>query len=121
MRILVVDDEAVVSSSIKMVLGVDGHSVSLAGSPREALEQFNPADFDVIITDFEMQGLQGDQLALLFKERAPEVPVVMITAYAEMLDSWSTDLSAVDHVIGKPFKLDEVRQALGQIAGLKCV
>jgi CheY-like chemotaxis protein len=116
-RILVVDDEPFVCDAVKMMLAFDGHDVQTAGSAKEALGIFEPGKFDVVITDFAMPSMKGDELAAAIKARAPRQPVVMITAYAEMLQSSRNPLKGVDCVISKPFLLENLRDALTKVTG----
>src|SRR3954470_15546891 len=92
-KILVVDDEPFVCDAVKMMLAFDGHDVQTANSGREALDLFDKGKFDLVITDFSMPSMKGDELATAIKTRSPKQPVVMITAYAEMLQSSGTPLS----------------------------
>ena len=115
-RILVVDDEPFVSDALKMMLNFDGHLVETASSGQEALACFEVGKFDLVITDFSMAPMKGDELAANIKARAPKQPVVMITAYAEVLESSGKALSAVDLVISKPFLLENLREAIAKIA-----
>src|SRR5205809_8037759 len=82
-RILVVDDEPFVCDAVKMMLDFDGHVVDTASSAKAALEMFDKGSFDLVITDFAMPEMKGDELAAAIKARRPTQPVVMITAYAE--------------------------------------
>jgi CheY-like chemotaxis protein len=111
-KILVVDDEAFVCEAVKMMLNFDGHLVETASSPKQALEVFEVGKFDLVITDFSMPAMKGDALARAIKERDPRQPVVMITAYAEVLPS---SLTGVDHIIGKPFLLENLREAIARV------
>ena len=114
-RILVVDDEPFVCDAVKMMLNFDGHTVETANSGKEALAMFDASQFDVVITDFAMPNMKGDELAAAIKERAPEQPIVMITAYAEMLQSSGNPLKGVDCVISKPFLLENLREAIAKV------
>lgn len=116
-RILVVDDEPFVCDAVKMMLAFDGHEVQTANSGREALAIFDKQKFDLVITDFAMPAMKGDELARTIKERAPGQPVVMITAYAEMLQSTRAPLTGVDCVISKPFLLENLRAAIAKVLG----
>lgn len=113
-RILVVDDEPIVCDSIRMLMVFEGHSVTTAQSAEEALRVFDPERCDALITDYAMPGIAGSDLATEIRRRAPGLPVVLVTAYAEMLDSWGADLSNVDCVVSKPFRLDDLRVALAE-------
>jgi CheY-like chemotaxis protein len=114
-RILVVDDEPFVCDAVKMMLLFDGHEVQTANSGKQALTLFEKGKFDVVITDFAMPEMRGDELAIAIKTRAPDQAIVMITAYAEMLKSSSNPLTGVDFVVSKPFLLDNLREAIAKV------
>ena len=114
-RILVVDDEPLVCDAVKMMLNFDGHEVQTAANGKEALVKLANTSFDLVITDFEMPIMKGDELAAAIKARTPSQPVVMITAYAEMLQSASNPLTGVDCVISKPFLLENLREAIAKV------
>jgi CheY-like chemotaxis protein len=63
LRVLVVDDEAVVRKSISDVLAADGHTVDSASNGLEGLEKVAEAWFDLVITDRAMPEMSGDQFA----------------------------------------------------------
>src|SRR6266704_116212 len=113
-RILVVDDEPFVCDAVKMMLNFDGHTVETAHNAKEALAIFEEGKFDLVITDFAMPAMKGDELAAAIKARAPKQPVVMITAYAEMLQASGNPLPGVDFVISKPFLLENLREAIAR-------
>jgi CheY-like chemotaxis protein len=115
-KILVVDDEPFVCDAVKMMLTFDGHEVQTAHGGKEALALFEKQPFDVVITDFAMPVMKGDELAAAIKARVPNQPVIMITAYAEMLQSSEHPLPAVDHMISKPFLLDDLRDAIARVS-----
>ena len=119
LRILVVDDEPFVCDAVKMMLTFDGHVVETASNGKDALEMFAKVKFDLVITDFAMPNMKGDELAATIKARAPGQPVVMITAYAEMLQSSGNPLTGVDFVISKPFLLENLREAIAKAAPAK--
>ncbi len=114
-RILVVDDEPFVCDAVKMMLTFDGHEVHTASSGKEALAWLNKQKFDLVITDFAMPSMKGDELASTIKTLFPGQPVIMITAYAEMLQSSGTPLAGVDRLISKPFLLDDLREAIAEV------
>jgi CheY-like chemotaxis protein len=117
-RILVVDDEPLVCDAVKMMLDFDGHVVETVGSGKDALAMLEKGKFDLVITDFEMPTMKGDELAAAIKARDPKQPVIMITAYAEMLQAAGNPLSGVDLVVSKPFLLENLRAAIAKVAPL---
>jgi two-component system NtrC family response regulator len=114
-RILVVDDEPTVCRAIKLLLQFDGHSVQTVPGGEAALALLNQDVFDLIITDFSMEGMKGDQLAAIIKQRWPGQPVIMATAFAADLDSSGQSSDGVDCVLSKPFSLTELRAAIASV------
>jgi CheY-like chemotaxis protein len=114
-KILVVDDEPMVCAAVEMMLKVDGHEVVTAGSAKDALGLFDRDTFDLVITDYSMPTMKGDELAAAIKARLPRQPVVLITAHAEMLKSSGAPLAGVDQIIGKPFLLENLREAIKNV------
>jgi two-component system response regulator AtoC len=115
-RILVVDDESFVRDAVRMMLAFDGHLVQTAANGQEALALFEKGKFDVVITDFAMPSMRGDALAAAIKARDPKQPVVMITAYAEMLGPPEHLPEGVDYLLSKPFLLEDLRLAVSTVA-----
>jgi two-component system, cell cycle sensor histidine kinase and response regulator CckA len=113
-KILVVDDEPFVCDTVKLLLAFDGHSVETALSGRDALEKFTSDKFDLVITDYSMPEMKGDELGAKIKALVPNQPVVLITAYTEMLRGAETPLAGVDIVVSKPFLLEDLRKAIAQ-------
>jgi CheY-like chemotaxis protein len=109
-RILVVDDEPLVCESVCMLLTYEGHDVQTAASGEEALLRHSQAEFDVVITDFSMPGMKGDELSRALKERAPSKPVIMLTAFPPAQPPVTIDL-----VLTKPFFLDTLRKGLARV------
>ena len=114
-QILVVDDEPAVGDAIKMMLQFDGHAVQIASGSIEARSLLEQGKFDLIITDYSMPGMKGDELAAVIKQRLPHQPIIMITAYAEMLKSSGDPLPGVDFIISKPFSLADLREAMAGV------
>ena len=111
-KILVVDDEPFVCDTVKLLLACDGHDVDTAMSGREALEKFSAGKYDLVITDYSMPEMKGDELGLKIKSMSPQQPVVMITAYAEMLRGAEKPVEGIDHMVSKPFLLEDLRAAI---------
>jgi CheY-like chemotaxis protein len=61
-----------------------------------------------------MPQMKGDELAQRIQQRNPSLPIVMITAHAEMLESTKTPLPGIRLVISKPFLIDDLREAVRQ-------
>ena len=114
-RILLVDDEPAVLQSLRILLTSDGYEVETAWSSKEAWDMVNQDNFDLVVTDFNLPGMKGDELAARIKEHWPEIPVMMLTASAETLRASGRALPGVDVLMGMPFDLIEFRR---ELAGL---
>ncbi len=113
-RILLADDQQGVRDAIRFLLQVDGHAVTEARNGKEALELFAPGRFDLVITDFAMPVMAGNELAMEIKRLAPTQPILMITAYAEDLGKAR---NPVDAMLNKPFSFSDLRQAIAKLLG----
>ena len=111
-RILVVEDDAAARESIKLLLRIDRHVVTEAKDGSEALGLVSQQPFDLVILDYAMPGMKGWEVALNIKVKAPALPILMVTAYIEMLSGAD---KPVDAVLGKPFALDELRSAVAKL------
>jgi len=109
-RILVVDDEAMVCESVRLLLAYDGHKVETACSGPEALTKLETGIFDLVFTDYSMPGMKGDELATKIKQRDPNKPVILLTAFPP-----STRPSGIDLIITKPFYLATLREAMESV------
>ena len=115
-KILVVDDEAIVRRSIAMLLKHDGHEVWPVDSGEAALAQLAERRFDLVITDFSMPGMRGDQLVARIRQLLPTQPIIMATAFLEEDYRIFGEASGrVDAWLLKPFSLNELRDAVEQV------
>lgn len=113
-RILLTDDQEEVRGTTKLMLEMDEHLVTEAANGREALDLFTPGRFDLVISDYIMPLMKGDELAGNIKRLAPSEPILMITgSIGELEDIPPT----VDAVLRKPFGLEGLRRAVAQLLG----
>lgn len=111
-HILVVDDEPGVREALRLMLGVDHHTVVEAKNGAEALDLFLKDRFDLVMTDFEMPVMKGCELAVQIKRLVPSQPILMITAYWKGLGELQ---NPVDGVLTKPFSLADIRRAMARL------
>jgi two-component system response regulator MprA len=109
MKILVVDDERAVRESLRRALELEGYDVDLAEDGEAALERLGgPSPADAVILDVLMPGIDGLDVCRRLRAGANEVPVLMLTARAEV-DSRVAGLDAgADDYLPKPFALAEL-------------
>lgn len=115
-HILVVDDEPLVSESIKLLLEDDDYIVHQVESGYLALAMFAEGRYDMIFTDYCMPEMRGDKFAAAIKRMCPTQPVVMITAFPEKFQSSANALGGVDSFICKPFDANVLRTTLARYA-----
>ncbi len=117
LRILVVEDEPLVREVIGVYLEEDKHTITLAENGRDALEKFKPGEFDLVLTDRAMPEMNGDELALEIRKLDPAQPVVLLTGFGDLMAGAGEKPPGVDLVVGKPFNLATLRNALATATG----
>ena len=111
-RILLVDDDQGALESITLLLRIDRHIVTQVRNSSEALALLANEPFDLVILDYFMPEMKGNELAAKIRRSVPGLPILMVTAYFEKLVD--TD-NPVDAIIAKPFGVDELRQAIAKL------
>jgi CheY-like chemotaxis protein/anti-sigma regulatory factor (Ser/Thr protein kinase) len=116
-RILVVEDDTMVREVMEVYLTEDGFDVSMATNGREGLEMFIAAGgaFDLLITDRAMPELNGDQVAIEAKRVNPNCPIILLTGFGELMLSEGERPQGVDLVVGKPFTMSSLHEALKKV------
>src|SRR2546427_2641927 len=108
-KILVVDDEQSMAQFLAIVLRKEGYQVTTVNNGRDALEKVKTDNFDVVITDIKMPGMDGIQLLQGIKKLDATLPVVIMTAYASQQSAIdAVNLGAFQYLI-KNAKNDEIK------------
>jgi DNA-binding NtrC family response regulator len=79
--ILFVDDHEVLARLSCEILEMQGYKAVSAYSAQDALNKFDGETFDLLVTDFRMEGMNGLELAKRVHQKNPEVPVIIVTGY----------------------------------------
>ena len=79
--ILFVDDHEVLARLSCEILEMQGYRAVSAYNGTESLKKFDEEDFDILVTDFRMDGMNGVELAKKVHEKNPDVPVIIVTGY----------------------------------------
>lgn len=102
-RVLVIDDEEIVTKSFDRVLSSKGYDITKASSGEEGLKDIDSnEDFDVVFTDIVMPGMNGLEVAEKIRERCPWTPVVVITGYGDKEKMDHASILGVNGFVHKP-------------------
>ena len=112
-RVLVIDDERSIGELLGLVLARDGLTTVYASSGEEALERFDADNFDLVLTDLNMPGVDGLELLKQIKARGTrggrDVPVILLTAYGSVATAVQAMRDGAFDYVAKPFHNDELR------------
>ena len=112
LRILAVDDDALISMATVGMLEELGHEVIEAYSGQQALEILqNQIDIDVLITDFSMPGMNGVELARAARQIRPQLAILVATGYADLPAGSDIDLPR----LGKPYSQEQLSAEIAKI------
>jgi CheY-like chemotaxis protein len=90
--VLFVDDHQVLARLSCEILEMQGYRAVCAYSASEALEKFEQEPFDILVTDFRMEGMNGLELARRVHVKDPKIPVIIVTGYGPV--DGGTDVKA---------------------------
>lgn len=114
-RILVAEDERALREFVCRALGQDGHEVTPVEDGLEALSVLATGEFDLLLTDIVMPGMDGIALALKVARDNPELPILLMSGFA-LERQRAHNLDALIHeVISKPFTLREITDAVAKV------
>ena len=109
---LVVDDEQEVGDVVADILATAGHTAVTVRSGKDAVDRLVAERFDVVFTDLAMPGMTGWEVARAVKDRAPEVPVVMMSGFGVEVAPEDLPARGVDAVLAKPLQIQDVLHTL---------
>ena len=113
-RILVVEDEAGMRLLLETLLEAEGHKVEVADSGEAALELLRARDYQLLVTDLRMPGLDGMELIRQARAWHPELPVIMVTGYATVDNAVLALRRGVNDYLTKPFDIRDLRRSVAR-------
>src|SRR5207249_11560766 len=116
--ILVVDDEPAIQDILTWALSAEGYRVATAGSGEEALSRVEQEDFDVIVTDIVMPGLDGLEVLERSRVLNPRAAVIVMTAYAALETAIAALRRGACDYLEKPFSVDVLKERVQRL--LQC-
>jgi len=118
-KILIVDDDVEYRENLKEILDNAGYFNDMAGSAKEAMEKLNEQQFDVILLDFMMPGIDGINALGKIKRINPNSKIIMITAFASIENAVTAIKKGASEYISKPFKIEAlllmIKQAIEEL------
>jgi DNA-binding NtrC family response regulator len=116
LEVLLLDDEPIVGRRLKPALDKIGCHVEVFENPLEAVARIDQKEFDIVVTDIRMEGMDGIQVLEHIQKKWPRTKVVMITGYAKMDLAREAMGKGVFDFIAKPFRPDDLRRIIANAA-----
>ncbi|OQX92731.1 MAG: hypothetical protein B6D58_01470 [candidate division Zixibacteria bacterium 4484_95] len=107
-KIMIVDDEAIMRNLLLKILEQEGYHVTLVSSAKEAIEKLNNERFDLLLSDVKMPDMDGFQLLKKVKKEWPQIAIIMMTGYGDAYTVKEALMLGADEYITKPFKSHEI-------------
>ena len=113
-HILVAEDEDVLRDLVARALSNEGHKVTTSADGAQALDLLGSAanTFDLLLTDIKMPVMDGIALALAAARDHPELPILLMTGYADQRERAHGLDALVHEVVAKPFSIAELQSAV---------
>ena len=118
-RILVIDDELDMLMLLRMIIEDNtDYEVETTNNPSEALKLLTEKDYNLVISDLKMPGMDGIELFDELREIKPDVPVIIMTAYGSLETSEDAMKKGVADFITKPFRKDSILFTINRVLEL---
>lgn len=116
MKILVIDDDPVITSLLEEELVRMGHSVTVAIDGYEALDEAHQLNPDCALVDIRIPGIDGRKVAEQMRQEHPCMGIIMLTALDDIRDKVEALSHGADDYIVKPFHIDELNARIGAVS-----
>ena len=114
-----IDDEAVIREGVKRILERSGMNVATSSGGRAALASMQETDFDLVVTDLKMPGMNGIEVLKAIKVLQPEVPVIIITGYSTVDTAVEAMKNGAFDYIAKPFTPEQLTEKVAKALAQK--
>src|SRR5271165_4124894 len=102
-RILIIDDEAGIRESLETLLGLEGYAVDTAPDGEAGLNTIGQRPYDLVLLDLALPGMNGIEVLGQIRERQPDLPVIMITAYGTVNNVVDAIRAGAQNFVQKPW------------------
>jgi DNA-binding NtrC family response regulator len=118
-RILVIDDELDMLTLLRIIIEENtAYEVETTNNPSEGLKMVMQNDYNLVIADLKMPGMDGMEVFEELKEMKPDIPVIIITAYGSLEIAEEARNKGVADFITKPFRKDTILFTMGRVLEL---
>jgi DNA-binding NtrC family response regulator len=117
-RIIIVDDELAVGRLFFQILRKDGYICTLCNGPEKIFEVANPLDFDVLLTDYVMPGMNGAELGLAFLKINPNLRVIICSGYSDDFGPAQVQKNGFHGYLTKPMPKLKLLQEINRVIAL---
>ncbi|MFA7383959.1 MAG: response regulator [Desulfurivibrionaceae bacterium] len=116
-RLLVVDDEEMITGMLMVILQNLGYQITISNSSLETLDllEHDPAGFDLLITDLTMPGLTGFELSKKVLAIRPDLPVILCTGFSELINKEQAQAMGIRAYLMKPVSVRELAQTVRKV------
>lgn len=111
-NVLVIDDEKIAARNLHYILQKEGYTVNIALSGEQGIEMLEAAamnEYDIVLTDLRMPGVDGMQILARARELHPDVEVIVVTGFATVSSAMAAVKAGAYHYLAKPYNISEVR------------
>jgi len=115
LRILCIDDDDKALLVLRKYLEAEGHEVETFRDAETGLARLETDAFDIMMTDRAMMPISGDVVATRAKRMNPEMPVILVTGFGELINARGLRIPGVDLVVSKPVSRETLRNALSTV------
>jgi len=115
MKILLIDDDEWIRDSLRIFFEAEGCQIVAFETAEEAMEALHCQDYDIIITDYKLPGMNGVEFFKQIQNSHPETIKILITAYKGEVVVNEAKKAGVQHLIAKPFTSETIEASLTRL------
>ncbi len=114
-KILVIDDEPFLRETLAIILQDEGYGVATAANAREALQNLQNEPFDLVFLDIKMPEVSGLDLLPEIRNLSPDIPIIMLTAYASLTSAIEAMRKGANDYLFKPIDPPEILERVNRM------
>lgn len=111
-RVLILDDDLKTVDTVALLVAALGYTAVRCSEPTHAIHRLESEHFDLFLSDYDMPQINGLEVIELLRKKHIEVPALLMSGHATIVDPTKTGPLKITHVLKKPFTVAELEQAL---------